>query len=463
MALTEQVTPEIEMKAMEYINVGYQKILTFECADGGFNWWEGDNPGNAILSAVALQMFKDTKEVYDTVDQAVSDRTADYLVKVQKSDGSWSEETHLHAGNENLGAGSLRATCYITWSLAYAGYESLPAVTSAVNYINSKLPSETGAYTRAVCLNALVEASPSSSLINPLMAEFHDAAIVEDGVVHWQAEGDTLVNSYGNAADVELTSFVALAMATKGSYVQDVNGAVEWLIRSKDPQGNWGYNTQATVLALRTFLKAATMSPGDVDATIEVVFNGVSIETRHFDNFNKDVLWQVELSQGIDPVANTVQLNYSGKGSLSWQVVSTHYIPWEGAPEPEGALTIDVSYSAESLQVDDMVTATVSISNNDDTIKGMVLVTVGLPPGFDLVVQDLADLRASGQISEFEVTGKNVILYFNEIPVGAPTIISYNLVALYPIKAQTGGSEAHFYYQATESDQDESQQIEVLP
>ena len=42
---TETITPEIEMKAMEYINVGYQRILTFECASGGYNWWEGvDNP-----------------------------------------------------------------------------------------------------------------------------------------------------------------------------------------------------------------------------------------------------------------------------------------------------------------------------------------------------------------------------------------------------------------------------------
>jgi hypothetical protein len=33
------------------INLGYQRILTFECRDGGFNWWEGDNPGNAVLGA----------------------------------------------------------------------------------------------------------------------------------------------------------------------------------------------------------------------------------------------------------------------------------------------------------------------------------------------------------------------------------------------------------------------------
>ncbi|MBM4371574.1 MAG: hypothetical protein FJ098_07965, partial [Deltaproteobacteria bacterium] len=34
---TEQVTPELEMQALQYVNAGYQRILTFECPSGGFN------------------------------------------------------------------------------------------------------------------------------------------------------------------------------------------------------------------------------------------------------------------------------------------------------------------------------------------------------------------------------------------------------------------------------------------
>ncbi len=463
LSMTGQVTPEIEMKAMEYINVGYQRILTFECASGGFNWWEGDNPGNPILSAVAIQMLTDTAEVYPTVDLAVRDRAAAYLFSTQKSDGSWGEEQHLHAGNENLGAGSLRSTCYIAWSLAAGGYGSESGMSSAFSFIQTKLPAEQGAYTRAMCLNALIAGQPSATQIGAMLQEFHESAIVEEGVVHWAAQGDTLVNSYGNAADVEVTSLVALAMANKGSYPQDVNGAVEWLIRSKDPQGNWGYNTQATVLALKTFLKALTMSPADVTATVEVLLNGTSVAAKQFNDFNKDVLWQVELTQGLADDANLVEINYTGLGALSYQIVSSHYIPWTGTEEPAGALSIDVAYSSEQLHVDDTVTATVTIQNNDPESKGMVLVTLGIPPGFALIMQDLADLRAAGTISEYEVTGKQLILYFNEIPAGEPTVFQYGLVAEYPVKAETGGSEVSFYYNAEDKDKDASQQIEVLP
>jgi hypothetical protein len=456
------ITPEIEMKAISYVNSGYQQILTFECQDGGFNWWEGDNPGNAILSALAIMMLTDTKEVYDTVDTAVIDRTAAYLAGVQKSDGSWSEESHLHAGNENLGAGSLRATCYIAWGLAYGGYIDA-TVTKAVAYIKSNIGSEKDAYTRAMCANTLITAGDTSSTAGDILKVFHDKAIVEEGTVHWTSEGSTLVNSYGNAADVELTALIALAMAGKGAYPQDVNGAVEWLVQSKDPQGNWGYNTQATVLALKTFLKALTMTPGNTDADVTVTFDGQVLGTQHFDNFNKDVVWQVEVTTGIDNGAHLVELDYDGVGGLSYQVVATHYIPWEESEPTEGPLSISVSYDTTTVNVDDIITATVTIKNNDPEGKGMVLVTVGLPPGFALITDDLAKLQTEKKLANFEVTGKQLILYFDSIPAGEPTQVSYSLVAQYPVKAETGGAEAKYYYDAETSAEEESQEVEVLP
>ena len=459
------VTPEIEMKAIEYVSSGYQRILTFECESGGFNWWEGDNPGNPILSAVGILMLSDTREVYDTVDDAVIQRSCDYLAGVQKGEGAWSEEQHLHAGNESLGVSSLRSTCYITWALASGCPTASSAVPSAISYIKANLPSETSTYTRAMCANALIAAGDSSSLVSGLLGDFHDIAIVdaEEGTVHWTAGESTLVGSGGMGADVEVTSLVALAMAGKGAYPQDVNGAVEWLVRSKDPQGNWGYNTQATVLALKTFLKALNSNTGPTNADVTVTFNGQEIATKHFDDFNKDVLWQVELTQGFAPDQNVVELEYAGLGALSYQVVSTHYLPWENVDAPEGPLSIDVTYDTNSLNVDDTVTATVTIANSDPSELGMVLVTVGIPPGFILVASDLATLKASGAISEYETTGKNLILYFNTIPAGTPTQVSYDLVAEFPITAQTGGAEAKFYYNAEVSANDESQEIEVQP
>ncbi len=456
------ITPEIELKAISYVNIGYQRVLTFECASGGFNWWEGDNPGNPILSAVGIMMLSDTRRIYDTVDEKVIQRSADYLFSVQKTDGSWSEEQHLHAGNENLGTSSLRSTCYITWGLAQGGFTATSGVQSALSFIRSRVPGDMDPYTRAVCANAMAEARDSSGILTDILAWFHDNAEVGEDTVHWKATGATLVNSWGNGADVELTALVALALAARNAYPQDFQGAINWLVSTKDPQGNWGYNTQATVLALKAFLAALTANPGNVDATIDVLFNGAVVATKNFSNFNKDVVWQVELDQSLSPTQNIVELAFTGTGALSYQIVSTHYIPWVDAPEIGGPLSIKVEYDSTTVAVDDIITATVTITNNDPDLVGMVLVTLGIPPGFALVTQDLAALRVDGTISEFEVTGKQIILYFNGIPAGEPTVLSYSLVAQYPIKAQTGGSEVHMYYDSQTNAEDASQQIEVV-
>ncbi len=55
---TGQVSPEVQMKAEEYINLGYQRLTTFEVAGdpGGFSLF-GDAPADPMLTAYGLQEF----------------------------------------------------------------------------------------------------------------------------------------------------------------------------------------------------------------------------------------------------------------------------------------------------------------------------------------------------------------------------------------------------------------------
>ena len=64
---------EFLMKAEQYLNVGYQKLLTFERPGGGFDWWGNGEP-LVWLSAYGLQEFNDMARVYP-IDRGVIDRT----------------------------------------------------------------------------------------------------------------------------------------------------------------------------------------------------------------------------------------------------------------------------------------------------------------------------------------------------------------------------------------------------
>ena len=78
---THLASPALMMKAEQYLNVGYQRLLTFERPGGGFDWWGSGEP-LIWLSAYGLQEFNDMAKVYP-IDRGVIDRTQDWLMKQQ--------------------------------------------------------------------------------------------------------------------------------------------------------------------------------------------------------------------------------------------------------------------------------------------------------------------------------------------------------------------------------------------
>ena len=92
---TNKSVPAVEAKARQYIHLGYQRLLSFEIAGGGFDWF-GHPPANRTLTAYGLMEFQDMARVHD-VDPSLIERTRRWLLDQQRSDGSWEPEGHqLH-------------------------------------------------------------------------------------------------------------------------------------------------------------------------------------------------------------------------------------------------------------------------------------------------------------------------------------------------------------------------------
>src|SRR3989454_9278164 len=87
-------SPQILMTAENYLNVGYQKLLTFERPGGGFDWWGSGEP-LVWLSAYGLMEFTDMARVYP-IDKGVIARTQAWLMKQQEPDGAWSKLGGTH-------------------------------------------------------------------------------------------------------------------------------------------------------------------------------------------------------------------------------------------------------------------------------------------------------------------------------------------------------------------------------
>jgi uncharacterized protein YfaS (alpha-2-macroglobulin family) len=448
MIATDTSNPAIEATARTYIAEGYQRLLTFECASGGFNWWEGDNPGNSVLSAVAVMMFTDTKKVA-FVDDAVIARTAAWLATTQKADGSWGEERHLHAGNENLGAGSLRATAYIAWALAHAERE--PAALAKALAVLRGAADPNDAYTTALMILALATNDRTDPALAPLVARLSAAARDDGNGVMWSQLAGTMVGGYGDSGDIETTAVATLALLTARAAPELAAKGVEWLIGKKDPNGNWGYSTQATVLTLKALLAAAMNESGEADATVTVRVDGDIVGTRTFDASNADLRWTLDLAHLATAGEHAVTLEFSGRGNLSWQISGAWWLPVSALPpEPESPLSIRVDYDRTALATDDVVTVEVEVENRDASRTGMMMAELGIPPGFALETAPLDAILGKGVVSNYERTPLMLVVYLEPVEPGAPARFSYRLRALWPVQATAPESTTYLYYdQAT--------------
>src|SRR6476646_4966801 len=106
-------SPELLLKSEQYLNVGYQRLLTFERPGGGFDLW-GSGPPEVWLSAYGLQEFNDMAKVWP-IDLGVILCTQSWLMKQQADDGTWSKAGE-HGQIRDQGNAKLLLTSYVAWS-----------------------------------------------------------------------------------------------------------------------------------------------------------------------------------------------------------------------------------------------------------------------------------------------------------------------------------------------------------
>src|SRR5262249_33485294 len=163
---------EFLMKAEQYLNVGYQKLLTFERPGGGFDWWGNGEP-LIWLSAYGLQEFNDMAKVYP-IDKGVIDRTQKWLLKEREKGGTWDKVggTPGQAG-QRMGDPNLLLTSYVTWSLLESGLR-VPELEKSVKYIRANAAKADNPYILALAANALAAWDPKDDSTHEILQKLEN-------------------------------------------------------------------------------------------------------------------------------------------------------------------------------------------------------------------------------------------------------------------------------------------------
>ena len=448
MKRTKKVTPEVHAKAEGYIANGYQRLLTFEVPGGGFSWF-GNAPANKILTAYGLMEFYEMSKVHD-VDPKLIARTQQWLAGQQQGDGSWKPDaSFINEGATNrYNKDVLRITAYLAWALENTGYQG-QAVEKAKQFIETQANAKADAYTLAVLANFATDYRKDREFTRQAMQLLLDARTERDEQAWWSAE-ETNVYATGTSASVETTGLAAQALLKWGGASGTARKAMNYIAAKKEASGAWG-TTQATIMALRALLLATEKGTADVSGTLEVVLNGKIAEKLALTRENNDLLHQF-VFKGVDAKSgNTVEIRFEGKGGLAYQVVGQYFLPWDKKPENE-PLTIEVTYDRTHLAGDDIAMAAATIKNNLPKAANMVMVDLGIPPGFDLLSEDLQAYheksagQKSGRLEKFSLTATQAILYFDSLASGDTVLLRFRLRAKYPIRARTFQSRVYEYY-----------------
>src|SRR5262245_7698957 len=203
----------ILMKAEQFLNVGYQKLLTFERPGGGFDWWGNGEP-LVWLSAYGLQEFNDMARVYP-IDRGVIDRTQKWLMKQMGPDGTWSKIGATHGESiERMGDPRLLLTSYVVWALADSGFKG-KELQKSIDFIRTEVKKANNAYILALAANALAawDANDDSTLeVLQKLARLKEQPRDDNKVLMFPAGGQSLSYSRGDSLTVETTALAAMAM-----------------------------------------------------------------------------------------------------------------------------------------------------------------------------------------------------------------------------------------------------------
>ncbi len=465
---TGQATPEMEMLATEYISQGYQRLVSFEVAGGGFEWF-GNDPAHRILTTYGLMEFSDMANVFP-VDPAVIQRTQEWLVSQQEPDGRFKAAPEgIHEGaTNNFTDSDLRATAYVTYGLLYSGLSS-SATDRGVAWVKSNLTGVDDPYTLGLVANMLLIDDPASAEARAVIDDLEDARLegeTDAGPIYWwESSSDSLYYGSGNSMHMEATALILQAYIRAGAYPATIDGVVGFLIANKDAFGNFS-STQATIQSLKAFLMMLSTATTSGAATISVFAGEALIDTVEIDEESSDLMRQFDLRDYVFEGNNDITIEIDGEGQFLYQIVGRYYLPWDlvGPSPSEEIVTIDVSYDRTSLEVDETVLVTATVQNRSDARLDMLMIDLGVPPGFDVQMSDFGRYidDESIPVTRVERAGRQLTVYVYGLDPAESLVLDYHLRATMPMEARTPPSAVWLYYDSETRTESEPIDIEVM-
>ncbi|XP_053558866.1 C3 and PZP-like alpha-2-macroglobulin domain-containing protein 8 [Bombina bombina] len=466
---TKQLCAEVESEAVDYLVQGYQRQLTYKRQDGSYSaFGERDSSGSMWLTAFVLKSFAQSRS-FIFIDPGELSSAKDWIIQHQKKDGSFPAmgrilNKDIQGGNH----GKIALTAYVAAALLETGItseEERVAVSRAKSFLESHLFSADDPYTTALTAYALTLLR--STYASVALRKLNGMAITQDGFTHWSLTGtlateeDTFMGFNDGlsqsvvSAEVEMTAYALLTYTLLGD-VASALPVVKWLSQQRNALGGFS-STQDTCVALQSLAEYAILSYiGGVNLTISLASTNLDYqETFLLNRHNKKILQ----TAAIPTIPTGLFVSAKGEGCCLMQI-DVHYNVPDPVAKPAFQLSIrlkepkpgrerrhanlytksgllDVPLQDHALPDDDddpgsyqdrqeyKVTIEACTRWLYSGASNMAVLELSLLSGFRADIESLEQLLMNKQIGlkRYEVDGRKVLFYFDEIPSQCMTCV----------------------------------------
>jgi hypothetical protein len=464
--------PPVVARARGYARQGYERLLGYRAAGGGFTYWGRGEPDLA-LTAYALRFLNDARRVI-TVDEGVLEETRAWLLRLQREDGSWPATT-WRGGVEDKRRTAL-TTAFVarvltaTASKADGAAPTTQAATSqatqprtpqppplqrALRYLAARVGESEEPYLVASFALAAAEAGDGEQAARAV--ERLRALAREEGAgTFWAPAAETPFHGWGLAGRIETTALALQAlnkfcgMPGAGCRVRNAESrALVFLLRNKDHYGVW-HSTQATINVFDALLSTAgggVETAGEPDAA-EVFVNGRRVGRLVLPSSDGATApLALDLSAHFGAGDNRVEIRRAGAARQAQaQLVTTFYVPWAARAAGADSPRFSVGYDRAAAGVNEEVTCSVEAERVGGRGYGMLLGEVGLPPGADVDRASLESALAEsgGAFSRYDVLPDRVVVYL--WPREGAARLRFKFRPRYRLNALTAPSQLYDYY-----------------
>lgn len=451
--LSGKTNPEIEKKALDYIEKGYKRLTGFESASGGFEWF-GSDPGHEALTAYGIMEFMDMQKVWKNVDNEMVARTQKWLMNRRDGEGNFKLNTR---GFDSFSYNNQPLTnAYIVWALSEVKQKGLE---KEVQSVFEKALKDERPYQLALAANVMMNYGKESEAKSALSLLLGKQG--EDGSILIGEGNYSAVGSQGKGLQLEVAGLALMAcLKAEKKDEKAIFSLVNYIRAAKNPSGSFG-NTQSTVLCLKALcMYADYLRSQEEEHSFSLYADGKLIKEAKIDKSSSQPLELTNLAQYTPKGSGNFRLKFTGEKGLAHSFIA-NYRTVQPQSNEKCALRLVVVSAKKSAKVGETLRFTASLENTQSQSQAMSVIILPIPAGLSAQAWQLKELQEKKIVDYYEIIDNELIIYYRNVQSLEKKEIYLDLKVELAGTYQAAPARTYLYYNAENKFWVESPLVEI--